>query len=584
MANNTIDLLLKTKADTSGISQIKSAVTSTNQELILMSDKAKSGAAGVEKMGDAGRNASGAFAVLATSFTLVGSAIGGPFGRVIATVGTRLSQFKSAFDAIKAICPGLVGGIQKVAGSIGMLGTTLAATGIGLVIAGITYVLHLMEESKKKLEEQKEAIKNAANEYSSFLDKVSGQYSTLLSNIDKETQSRKALITLLDRQTKAELELKRAKAESAGDKAGVEAMDQELQNLAKTSKMAIADAAVKGATDRLKEARDNVAGFERLEQDALTRRAKAIEAFNKKKAELSKPIAIGATNSMGMGGTMFMTPDAGEINKKMLETAEAVEVNAADEMYEAAKKKTREAAKAVRVEEEGLKRISKEREIIAAEIAAEEAKVQAKKDKATRDELAKKQEAIMAERAAEEKARHDAASTAKAQALNQLTIEEEAARIREEQREKEEAANKKRRETTEKILNLENQINAAKEKAAQWDKNAGAAQGQTFGEWSRGGRDGERAARDAGRKQRGMSSAISEYNRLRGMNPKAMTKGQIEKLGQLSEYFQYQDPENNPFKKDIEDKEAKVEKLRESMNSHLQNLDEAICGKVELKD
>ena len=491
MASSTIDLLLKTKADTSGIAQVKSAIQSTNQELVLMGNSAGSGAKGLKNVDTAGKKASGSLAVLSTSLTLFGNTLGGKVGQDIAKCGTRMSQLKSAFDAVKALLPSVTTLFKGVGGA--------AAGAYGIIAAevvGIGVLLKKLYDADRLANKMASALKTTYKggyvPYAS-VEQHEGYQRRLdkLANFDKEAATFARIqksIQDMGIQTN-----NRNESSDRYDKF-VLTRQNEYQEKIDATDMAIA--------------------HERDERKKLVLERQRVEL----QAEWEIRRAKDALNA---------TDDAREQEKGKLEVAH-LERNLALEQV-----RTSEVLK--RFDDEKIKR-DEERVRIANEAAEREANL-------AKETLRQKELAI----------------------------------------EKERRANEIKKTTTEQILSLEKEIANTKEQADNWDRNADAARGQNFGDWSRGQRDNERANRDAkNQRDKNINRAKSEYDRLRSMNPKAMSKWHKERLGQLSEYLGYQSG-NNPHLKTLEEKEQERDNLQKSMDEHLKNLDEAISGNVALK-
>lgn len=491
MASSTIDLLLKTKADTSGISQIKSAVQSTNQELALMGNSAGRGANGLKSVDTTGKKASGSLAVLSTSLTLIGNLMGGSVGQSIAKFGTRISQLKSAFDAVKHLLPSVTTLFKGVGG---------AAAGAYGIIAGEVVAIGVLV---KKLYEAERAARKAKNLLAATYVEGYVPYAT----VEQHEGYQRRLDKLAN-------------------------YDREAAMFARIQK-SIQDYGIK--TYNRNEFSDRYDKFvlnrsnEYQEKIDATDMAIAHEKDERKKLALERQrIEIQAEWEIRRAkDALNATDDPVERERRKLMLAHA-ERNFALEQVRSA---------------EALRRFDDEK------IKKEEERVR------------------LANEAAEREAK----------------LAEENRRQKKLAAEKERRANEIRKTTTEKILNLEKEIANAKEQADNWDRNADAARGQNFGDWSRSQRDAETAKRtENNQRDKRISRALVEYNRLRAMNPRLMGQWNKDRLAQLSEYLGYQSG-NNPHLKTLEEKEQERDNLQKSMDEHLKNLDEAISGNVALK-
>lgn len=490
MASSTIDLLLKTKADTSGISQIKSAIQSTNQELVLMGGRASHGSKGLNNVNTVGKETSGTLAVLATSLTLVGNSIGGVFGRSIASAGTRISQLKSAFDALKALCPAVLTSIKGVGAAFAGATAAAGAMAVGVAV-GVGKLISAMNDAsaaKKRLDwTYKEGYipYSSAEQHEGYLRRWESYKNS--SDTDPDERLRQA-----------------------------------------TQYYGIRTNNRNEFTDRYEEWKANRLGEYQQKIDA-TDMALARETDDRKKLILERQrVELQAEQEVRRAKDAEMAVDDGA---SMAEKVRA-KLDLAHAERSLALEQVRSAEMLKRFDDEKIKR-DEERVRLANEAAEAEA------------------------RAAEEKRS---------------------------QEEKERRANEIRKTTTEKILSLEKEITNAKEQADNWNRNADAARGQSFGDWARSQRDAETAKRtEDNQRDKRISRAVAEYNRLRDMNPKTMGQWNRNRLAQLSEYLGYQSG-NNPHLKTLEEKEQERDNLQKSMDEHLKNLDEAISGNVALKD
>lgn len=491
MASSTIDLLLKTKADTSGISQIKSAVQSTNQELALMGSNAGSGAKGLKSVDTAGKKASGTLAVFSTSLMFLGNAIGGEVGKNITKLGTKLSQLKSVFDAVKTLLPGVTGLFKGFGG---------AAGGAYGIIAAEVLAIGVLS---KKLYEAERAARKARNALKATYAEGYVPYAS----VEQHEGYQRRLDKLANYNREAAM---LARIQNSIQDYGIEThnrnefsdrYDKFLLNRSNEYQVKI-------------DATDMAIAHEKDERKKL--------ALERQRVEIQAEWEIRRAKD-----AMNATDDPIEQERRKLMVAHA-ERNLALEQVRSAEALRRFDDEKIKKEEERVR--------LANEVAEREAKL------------------------AEESLRQKALAA-----------------------EKERRANEIRKTTTEKILNLEKEIANAKEQADNWDRNADAARGQNFGDWSRGQRDNERAERDEkNQRDKNINRAKSEYDRLRSMNPKAMSKWHKNRLAQLSQYLGYQSG-NNPHLKTLEEKEQERDNLQKSMDEHLKNLDEAISGNVALK-
>lgn len=491
MANSTIDLTLRTKADVSGVNDVKNAVNDANKHLISMGEKARQGAKDLKGVDNSGQDASRSLAVLSTSLMLVGSTLGGGFGRSLQTAATRLSQFRSFVDAARTLCPKFgtaLGGVGKAFAAISS-GTVAAVAGIAAVVSGLGVYLAKSREAESAAKALKRTYNEGYAGHSSVQSHAGyGRRQEKYAKEDAEAAK------VAQEEEKAELERQKK-------------IEQEKREVAWESVVYERKLAKARAANKRQEAIERLRLDEAEEQDEyrkLVARRKLVEA---------------------------------EAQERVTQAQNEVEGSKYD----------------------GL-------------LAQEEA--MGKLKKAQSDLNVARQESANLLREASERAREEYEA-------RQKEIELAAKRAENERKAKEAA--KQREDTTKQILALENQINAAREKAKQWDDAAGPARDSSFGDWARSGRDSEREKKNQeAKRQRRIAGARREYERLAKMNPKAITKGDREKLGKLREYLSFQDDRNNPFANDAQKLEEEKKKLQESMDKHLANIDSALGGNLQL--
>ena len=301
-------------------------------------------------------------------------------------------------------------------GMIGGFIANLARGGIwGIAQSGISAIIGLWRKHKEAAEESAKAAKEAflkAEEasrkaYASML----ADSEKVVAGIDRELKARQTLGDVIDRQTRATLQLQRAEALRAGDLAKAQALEQEL-----------AESSRQGAVDRAKAEEDAAKRSVAARKNELDAAQKAASDAAKREEELraaaaaAKPreetftvqSSAGAFNMTRTVGTQEGYEAAVKAFEEARKTAEAADdaVESAKAAYDAEVERwrvARENAKAVEAEQEA----AREKEF--AERLAAERKATAERNKAARDSAIKAQKAQMEadRKAAEAKAKEE---------------------------------------------------------------------------------------------------------------------------------------------------------------------------------
>jgi len=319
-------------------------------------------------------------------------------GNIVKLVFNAISTGSGWSDVSKK-CKELLADSGKLAQGIGSLGSVFGTTGMivgkafgmlmqggiwGFAAEGIKFLINKLEIFKDRTEEVKKALEDQKKAHEGLLSSITTGYKDAISKIDDESRKRKELIELTKRQTKAQLELKRAHAIMSGDTSTANAVEDELSKTDIKSAVDAAEAGVYEAEKRVKAARDALAVAQRIVHESDNKVDSARESL----ADKSKPI----TRIMQSSAGAFVQT----INRDT--TAEKANLKAAYEESDAANAKYEEARKALDVELQGLKTAKEARKTALLEQEAAE-----KKAIADREKEAQK----AAEQAAKEKAKKD---------------------------------------------------------------------------------------------------------------------------------------------------------------------------------
>lgn len=301
--------------------------------------------------------------------------------------GSGVSRLYGDVKALGKALPGLSQGASilgtafgTVGGAFGRMATMFLQGGIwGATAEGMKLLITQTGIFKNRTEEVRKSLEDQKKAHEALLKSMTDGHAAALATIDKETAKRKELIQLTQLQAKAELEIKRANAVMRGDTSTVAVIDDELAKQPGRNAVAAADANVAGAESRVKAAKDALAEAERISRQAEDRLAKA-------KAELaakSKPVEMLVQSTSG-AYVQTIRRDT---------TAERERVKAAQAEADAAGEKAESAARAVRVEMQGLEKANKARKVALLEQEASEKKLAADRAKAEQNRARAKADA-----------------------------------------------------------------------------------------------------------------------------------------------------------------------------------------------
>lgn len=243
-----------------------------------------------------------------------------------------------------------------------------AAEGIKLLIEKTGIFKDKSEEIKKSLAEQKKA-------HDALLASITTGYNAALAKLDAEARKRKEMIELTNRQTKAQLELRRAQAIMSGDRSTASFVEDELSKLDGRNAVAKADVDVKAAEGRVKAAQDALAAAQKKAIEAEGRLAKAEDKAEK---DAIRPNA--GFTGFGPGGMAAATALRNAGKRYMSE--DVIAVDAAQKEADAAEEKVDAARQALEVEMQGLRDMKKARDVARLEQEAAEKKAVADREKA----------------------------------------------------------------------------------------------------------------------------------------------------------------------------------------------------------
>ena len=177
-------------------------------------------------------------------------------------------------------------------------------------------------------------------------------------------------------------------------------------------------------------------------------------------------------------------------------------------------------------------------------------------------------------RKAKEKADAEAAVEAQMEAMRREDEE------REEQQKKREQGERRiadiRKAAADAVHKIEEKIAAAQKAGAAWSEAAGRARGKSFGDWSRGERDRERAEKKARRKEEFDARRVDEeIANIEKISPRARSKWHKERLAKLRQWRDFQNDENNPGNA-VNDLEAQKQEILSKSEAHLAAIEQAM--------
>lgn len=306
--------------------------------------------------------------------------------QAIAT-GSGFGKLLGEVKGLNEKMPGLSKAAQIVSTSFGTAGAAagrmlsmLLQGGIwGVAAEGAKLLIDKLGIFKDKSAETKEKIDKLEESTRKFYETINSNTGKAIEKIDAETKRRNEQLDITNRMIKAELQLQKAKAISAGDVKWGERIDRQMAKADNTTAMDKAAGAERDAGSKVKTAEAGLAAAKKAEREANAALANAEAAL----ASASKPVVTVMQSSAG-AFVQTQTRDT---------TAEKAAVDAARKRLEIAEKATDAAQKSVdaerekwRLAKEGVKALKAEQEAADAEAIA---KRKAEAMKAEKERIAK---------------------------------------------------------------------------------------------------------------------------------------------------------------------------------------------------
>ena len=481
----------------------------------------------------------------------------------------------------------------QVGGSFGQLAASIVQGGIWDIGArAIGAIVRKITEMRSAAKEAAEAFeKKRVEEYFAAIDKGFSRTERLAkeasNSIAAATKARNAEIEKTNALLQAQLELERQRRLASGENAAD--VNGDINNRLNIAKMA---GAVDSAAAKLESARDEV----KAADENAARTAAALKRLLSDRAKLEKDMANAADSAWKENNARAYRSgfrlqaenrdsymDGDESYQKMKDRLAEL-----DKRIETAKKSAEDAER--RVAAAGLSAESAAAGLEVARTNAESERIrrQREADAAFADayEAQKKQEEE-AKKAADERIEAEArAADALIEEQKRVFEEEQRKRKAEEDRARREEADKNiklaRQKKDDNLKKLDEELSEAQRKRAQWEADAQRARGVTFGEWQRGERDIARNARveksrqDNRVKQVDDEIARLERDRRRGRGFFDARKAQ--RLDDLRNWKDAQDPANNPF-------DQQIKKINDDRDRLIRETNTKISGILQiLKD
>jgi len=366
-------------------------------------------------------------------------------GNIVKLVFNAIST-GSGWSDVSNKCKELLADSGKLAQGIGSLGSVFGTTGMiagkafgmlmqggiwGFAAEGIKLLIDKLEIFKDRTEEVKKALDDQKKAHEGLLSSITTGYKDAISKIDDEARNRKELIELTKRQTKAQLELKRAQAIMSGDTSTANAVEDELSKADQKNAVDAAEAGVSEAERRVKAARDALAVAQRIVHESDNKVDSARDELRKN--AFTPNATVPTVGGPGMIASHVVAQRMGTIYRP----DDIAKLNSAYEESDAAAAKYEEARKALDVELQGLKMAKEARKTALLEQEAAE-----KKTIADREKEAQKAAAQTAKEKAK-KEEDERIATEKRQKEIELKNDKEKARLEKEAKEKQFEADRK---------------------------------------------------------------------------------------------------------------------------------------------
>lgn len=338
----------------------------------------------------------------------------------------NMGQMSRAAQMLGATMGGVGGAIGRLVGALAQGSIWGVATqGVAMLIERFDLFGKKAEEARRKNEELAETARRA------YAD-ANAQAAKAIGNINKELQARKAMADILDRQYKAELQLRRAEALRSGDLAKAQNIEAEIANADRQSAVDRADAEATAAGKAVAEAKRALDAAQKQARDAQKREADAEAAL----AEKSKPVTTVMQSTAG--AFTYTTKRDTTKEKSNLEIARK-DVAAADDAVDKAKAAYDIEVEKWRVAKENAKAVAKEQEAAAEKehaerLAAARKEIEDKKaaEKKANEEWVRQRKAAAKKAAEEEWIQYQ---------KNQMKLQEERQRVEREMLQAEQKAN-----------------------------------------------------------------------------------------------------------------------------------------------
>ena len=207
----------------------------------------------------------------------------------------NMREMSKAAQILGASLGGVGGAIGKLVGSL------IQGSVWGVAIQSVAILAEKFDLTGKKAEEARKKTKELADAARARFDAVNTAAEKAIANISKETAARQAMSDIIERQTKAELGLRRAEALRSGDLAKAQALEAEIADAGRQGAVDKAASQESDAERRVAEAKRALDAAQKNARDAMKREAEAEAAVR----EAERPRE--ETTYYGNGATLTRT-------------------------------------------------------------------------------------------------------------------------------------------------------------------------------------------------------------------------------------------------------------------------------------
>lgn len=201
----------------------------------------------------------------------------------------NMREMSKAAQILGASLGGVGGALGKLVGSL------IQGSVWGVAIQGVAILAEKFDLTGKKAEEARKKTEELADAARARFDAVNTAAEKAIANISKETAARQAMSDIIERQTKAELGLRRAEALRSGDLAKAQALEAEIADAGRQGAVDKAASQESDAERRVAEAKRALDAAQKNARDAMKREAEAEAAL----AAKSKPVTTVMQSSAG---------------------------------------------------------------------------------------------------------------------------------------------------------------------------------------------------------------------------------------------------------------------------------------------